>query len=119
MTTQEIANKLVELCRNGEFEKAQTDLFADDAVSIEPQSSPAFEKETKGLPAIQDKAQKWNAMVQEMHGVTVSDAIVAGNSFALTMRLDVTMKEGGHMDMTELCVYKLKDGKIISEEFSM
>jgi hypothetical protein len=29
------------------------------------------------------------------------------------------MKERGEMDMTELCVYKVKDGKITSEEFFM
>ena len=119
MTTQEIGNKLVELCRKGDFEKAQNDLFSQDAVSIEQESSPAFEKETKGLPAIHEKGKKWNSMVQEMHGLTISDPIVAGNSFALTLHMDITMKERGHMDMTELCVYKVKDGKIISEEFLM
>ena len=60
MTTQEIANKLVELCRKGDFEKAQNDLFSQDAVSIEQESSPTFEKETKGLPAIHEKGKKWN-----------------------------------------------------------
>lgn len=119
MTTKEIANKLVELCRNGDFEKAQTELFAHDVVSIEPQTSPAFEKETKGLPAIIEKGKKFNEMVEAMHGVTLSDPLVAGNSFALTMQLDATMKGRGHVDMTELCVYKVKDGKIISEEFFM
>jgi limonene-1,2-epoxide hydrolase len=33
------------------------------------------------------------------------------------MRLDVTMKGQGRMDMSELCVYDVKDGKIISEQF--
>jgi hypothetical protein len=33
--------------------------------------------------------------------------------------MSVTMKEGSPMDMTELCIYKVKDGKIISEEFVM
>lgn len=119
MTTQEIAGKLIEYCRKGDFEKAQNELFADDAVSIEPEASPAFAKETKGLQAILEKGAKFESMVQEMHGITVSDPLVVTNSFALTMRLDVTMKEGGHMDMTELCVYKVKDGKIVSEEFFM
>ena len=119
MTTQEIANRLVELCRQGDFEKAQTDLFADDAMSIEPEASPAFEKETKGKAAIKEKGEKWNSMVEEMKGITLSDPIVAGNSFALTMHMNVVMKERGPMDMTELCVYKVKDGKIASEEFFM
>ncbi len=119
MTTQEIANRLVELCRNGEFEKALTDLFSDDAMSIEPHATPAFDKETKGLQAIKEKGEKWNSMVQEMHGITISDPLIATNSFACTMRMNVTMKERGHMDMTELCVYQVKDGKIISEQFFM
>ena len=119
MSTQEIANRLVELCRQGEFEKALDELFSNDAVSIEPYATPAFEKETKGMDAIKEKGKKWNEMVAEMHSVTLSDPLVVTNSFACTMRLNVTMKERGPMDMTELCVYKVKDGKIISEEFLM
>ncbi len=53
-------------------------------------------------------------MVAEMHGMEVSGPVVAGNSFACTIHMDVTMKEGGKMDMTELCVYEIKDGKIVS-----
>ena len=117
--TTEIPKRLVELCKKGDFETAQKELFSDDAVSIEPSATPAFEKETKGLDAIEKKGQKWNSMVQEMHEVEISDPLVAGNSFACTMRMDVTMKERGRMDMTELCIYEVKDGKIVSEEFKM
>ena len=114
MTTKEIANRLVELCRKGEFENAQKELFAADAVSIEPYATPDFAKETKGIPAMKEKAEKWNAIVEEMHGLEVSDPVVAGSSFACTMRMDITMKGGERMNMTELCVYHVKDGKIIS-----
>jgi hypothetical protein len=119
MTTNEIANRLAELCRQAKFETAQKELFASDAVSIEPYATPAFEKETKGLDAILAKGDKWNEMVQETHSISVSEPLVATNSFALTMRMQVTMKENGLMDMTELCVYQVKDGKIISEQFFM
>lgn len=119
MTTQEIADSLVEYCRKGDFEGAQKALYSEDVISIEPQASPAFEKETKGLPAVLEKSEKFNAMVEEMKGVTVSDALVGTNSFAISMRLHAVMKERGEMDMTEICVYKVKDGKIISEEFFM
>jgi len=44
---------------------------------------------------------------------------VSDNSFACTMRMHVTMKGKGEMDMTELCVYSTKDGKIVKEEFFM
>ncbi len=117
MTTKVIAERLVGLCREGKFETAQKELFAADAVSIEPYATPGFEKETKGLPAIIDKGHKFQAKVEALHALTVSDAVVAGSSFACTMRMDVTMKGQGRMDMSELCVYTVKDGKITSEQF--
>jgi len=46
--------------------------------------------------------------------------LIAGNAFALTLGLDVTMKGQGRMHMEEVCVYELnKDGKIASEQFFM
>ena len=117
MTTQEIAHRLVGLCQKGDFGAAQAELFSEDATSIEPHSTPAFEKETTGLEAIRQKGEKWNSMVKEVHSITVSEPLVATNTFCCTMRMDITMKEGGPMDMTELCVYHVKDGKIISEQF--
>lgn len=119
MTTQEIANQLVQLCRKGDFETAQKELFSNEAISIEPRASEMFEKETKGLDAILEKGKKWQEMVKEMHSLTVSEPLVATNSIACTMRMNITMKEGGDMDMTEMCVYQVKDNKVISEQFFM
>ena len=119
MTTKEIADRLVGFCRKGDYEKAQQELFADDAVSIEPYATPAFEKETKGLKAIKVKGDKWNAMVEKTHDLDISDPMIASNAFACTMRMNVTIKGRGQMDITELCVYQVKDGKIISEQFYM
>lgn len=119
MNTQEIAGRLVELCRQGDFEKVQKELYAKDAISIEPYATPAFEKETKGLDAILEKGKKWADMVEEYHETKVSEPILADNSFAVTMFMSLTMKGKGPMKMTELCVYQVKDGKIISESFTM
>jgi ketosteroid isomerase-like protein len=119
MSTKEIAKKLKKLCERGEFETAQKELFAKNAVSIEPMASEAFEKETHGLDAILKKGKKWTEMVSENHSMEISDPMIAGNTFALSMHMDVTMKDGKRMDMTELCVYHVKDGKIISEQFFM
>jgi hypothetical protein len=119
MTTNQIANRLVELCRQGQFDTAQKELFAKDAMSIEPQASPGFEKETKGLDAIMEKSKKWGDMVESMNKMEVSEPVVAANSFACTMHMDVTMKNKEHWDMTELCTYTIKDGKIVTEQFFM
>ncbi|HEY1165691.1 MAG TPA: SnoaL-like domain-containing protein [Chitinophaga sp.] len=119
MTTQQIANRLAELCRLGQFEAAQKELYAEDAISIEPYETPEFAKETKGLDAIIEKGHKFESMVEEMHGGNVSEPLVAGNTFAFVMSMDMTMKGQGRMNMSELCVYQVKDGKVISEQFYM
>ena len=117
MTTAELANRLVELCRQGKWEQAQKELFSDDAVSIEPHANPAFEKETKGLNAILEKGHKFASMTQELHKVEISEPIVAGNAIAFKLIMDITMKERPKETWEEICVYQVKDGKIISEQF--
>jgi len=117
MTTQQIAARVAELCSQGKFEETQRELFSDDAVSIEPHDTPAFQKETKGLDAIIEKGHKWGSMVKSVNALEVSKPVSVANAFALTMRMDVDMNDGSHWDMTELCVYEVKDGKIVSEQF--
>jgi len=119
MTTTEIANHLVEFCRKGDFETAQKDLFSDDAISIEPYATQDFNKETKGLDAILEKGKKFRAMVDEVHNIEISEPLITSKSFACTLNMDVTMKGQDRMAMKELCVYEIKDGKIVSEHFFM
>lgn len=119
MTTQQIANRLTEICRQGDFEKAQRELFAEDAVSIEPEASPGFEKETKGLDAIYEKGKRFSALVDKVHHIEISDPVVAGNAFAISLNMDTTMKGQERSNMSEICVYNVKDGKIIAEQFFM
>jgi ketosteroid isomerase-like protein len=117
MTTQDIAAQLVTHCRQGRWETAQRELFADNAVSREPYATPGFEQETKGLAAIIEKGRKFETMIEQLHSLTVSDPLVAANAFAVTMAMDVTMKGQPRMQMSEVCVYAVKDGKIVSEQF--
>ena len=119
MTTQQIAERLVELCRQGKFEEAQKELFANDAKSHEPFPSPAFAKETIGLDAIIEKGHRFEAMVETTHGITMTAPLVAGKSFTSMLTMDITMKGKDRMNMSELCVYETKDGKIVSETFFM
>jgi hypothetical protein len=117
MTVPQIAHRLAELCKQGDFQTAQKELFADDAVSIEPQDTPGFEKETRGLKAILEKGKEFEAMVETFHGAGASDPLVAGNAIALSINMDVTMKGKERSVMSEVCVYEVKDEKIISEKF--
>jgi 3-dehydroquinate synthetase len=119
MSIQQIATRLAELCREGQFEAAQKELFAEEAVSIEPHATADFPKETKGLRAILEKGHKWGSMVEQVHGLTASTPLVAGNAIAMTLAMDVTMKGRGRMKIEEVCVYEVKEGKIASEQFFM
>ena len=56
-------------------------------------------------------------MTEKVHSLTVSDPIVTDNVFACTMSLDITMKGQSRTTVSELCVYEVKNGKIISEHF--
>ena len=119
MSTQEIANRLVACCLKGDWESAHNELYAQDAKSIEPYTTPDFEKEVTGMEAIRAKGKKFDAIVEKVHSLEVSDPLVAGNSIAFILTMDMTMKEHGRMKSPELCVYQVKDGKIVSEQFFM
>lgn len=117
MTIQELASQLANYCRNGHFETAQKEFFADDVVSIEAFATPAFEKETKGLAANIAKGQQFESMVEEWHSIVVSEPLITENTIAFTLDMDITMKQRGRTRMNELCVYSVKNEKIIAEQF--
>ncbi len=116
MTTQEVANRFNELAQTGQWEKIQDELFAEDAVSIEPPHSQGMQS-AEGLPAIKEKGKQFSAMVEEMHGGYSNEPQVAGNYFAVLMGMDCTMKGMGRNKMDEIAVYEVKDGKIVKEQF--
>lgn len=115
MSTQEVANKLVELCRQGQNLQAIETLYAQDIESFEQPGTPG--EHVKGIDAVKQKTQQWIDSVVEMHSGEVSDPVVAGNHFSVMMKNDVTFKEQGRMQIEEVCVYKVKDGKIVREQF--
>jgi len=118
MNTQQVANRLVELCRSGEFSQAQEELYAQDAASLEPEGTPdGTLGSVRGLDAIRRKAKAFEQTYEAFHGVTVSDPLVAGDFFSITMGLDATWKQGGRYSIEEICVYRVRDGKIVLEQF--
>ncbi|HEY0180215.1 MAG TPA: SnoaL-like domain-containing protein [Dokdonella sp.] len=118
MDTAAVAARLVELCRSREHERAQKELYAEDAVSIEMEGLPAgMPTVTKGLSAIFAKGRRFDEGLEAVHGGSVGDPIVAGQWFALVMTLDATLKGRGRVNMQEICVYHVRDGKIDREQF--
>ena len=114
-TTAQVANRLVELCRTGQYEAAQEELFADDATSAEPAFTNA--PVVKGRQAIIEKGKEWAQSVKEFHGTTLSEPIIGGDYFSVASSTDVTFHKSGRMTIEEINVYHVKNGQVVSEQF--
>jgi limonene-1,2-epoxide hydrolase len=115
MTTQEVANRLVALCRLGQIQQAMEELYADTIVSNEPAHAPV--KSASGKKAVFEKGKNFASMIEIRHGGSFSEPIVGGRFFSVAMTLDATFKGQGRMTLDEICVYEVKDGKIVWEQF--
>jgi len=117
MTTQEVANQLVSLCREGKFEEVLEKLYSTDVESIEPEGS-IFPNHVKGLSALLDKGKQWEEMIAQVHSSEVSDPLVAENFFSITMKTKVTLTGMSEpINMDELCIYRVENGKVLLEQF--
>ena len=115
-TTTEVAARFNELAKEGKYDQIQDELYADNAVSVEPSTSAGMQS-VEGLAAIKEKGKQFNEMVEEMHDGYATDPVVAGNHFSVAMGMDVTMKGQGRSRMDEIAIYEVKDGKITKEQF--
>lgn len=116
MTTQEVANRLVELCREGKYEQVVKELYSPDIVSVEQEGAP--DRIVKGLEGIATKGVKFQEMLETVNSSSISDPIVADNHFSCAMFMNVRMKGVPvDVDMNEICVYTVSEGKVIKEEF--
>jgi hypothetical protein len=115
LTTSEVANRLVELCRKGQILEAQQELFGDDVTSYEPVSSqipPAIGKE-----AVLAKGKHFASLIEERRSGSFEDPIIAGDYFSFVCKLDATLTGIGKVVWDEICVFGVKNGKVISEQF--
>jgi len=117
MTTQEIADALVQYCSQGKFHDAMEALYSPDIVSMEAGAPPGQSRESKGIDAVRAKGQWWSDN-HTVHTVKVDGPIVAGSHFAVTFIMDCTFKPTAKdIHMEEVALYKVADGKIVYEEF--
>ena len=115
MTTQQVADRLVELCRKGQIFEAQEELYGDDILSVEPEHS--RNARVKGKQEVFAKGKAFAGMIEERHDGFFSDPVVNGRFFTIAGMLDATMTGMGRQKLEEICVYEVKDGKIVFEQF--
>lgn len=113
MTTKEIADQLVSYCREGKFDEAYKNLFAENAKCIEPMA----EWSVEGLDNLLAKGANW-AKTTQVHAMSIADPIVAGSHFTTNFILDSTNTQTNERTtMEEIAVYTVENGKIVSEQF--
>jgi hypothetical protein len=117
MNTEEVAKKLVELCRNGEWRKALDELYGKDIVSVEAHEMENMPAEMRGIDQVRGKTDWWEKNM-EVHSAKVSGPFVARDTFVVQFDIDVTDKASKkRMQMSEVGIYAVKDGKVAREEF--
>lgn len=116
MNTEEIAKKIVELTRKQAWYDA-LDLYDDNVVSVEASGMGGGSPETRGKEGVRGKVDWWvNSM--DVHSFDVHGPFVAHDRFVVQYDADVSDKKTKERHkMSEVGVYTVKNGKIVSEEF--
>jgi hypothetical protein len=116
-TTEEVATKLVDYCQKGEWMKAIDDLYAKDIVSIEAREMENMPAEMRGIDQVRGKTV-WFENSFDVHSAKVGGPFVARDTFVVQFDIDVTDKASKkRMQMSEVGIYTVKDGKVAREEF--
>lgn len=90
-------------------------LFSEDAESIDPLNTSG--QPLKGLATLIEREKDFLSRIVAINKITLSDPIIAGSYFTLSLMMSFEVEGQGHMDVEEICLYKVKNGKIISQQF--
>ena len=116
--TAAVAEELVSYCRSGRNIDAINTLYSPDIVSVESMGNAQMPAETRGLDAIRRKNEWWAAN-NEVHSSEVDGPFVGeGDKFSVYYKYDITSKpQNKRAIMEEMALYKVKDGKVVREQF--
>jgi SnoaL-like domain len=115
MTTTETAKAFTEMLKAGDHEGAAKKFNAANIVSLEAMDGPMARVE--GAAAVKAKSDWWYG-AHEVHKSAATGPYINGDQFAVNFDVDVTVKETGQrMQMQEVGLYTVKDGKIVEEKF--
>ena len=115
-STAEVAARFNELAKQEKWFEIQEEFFSDDVKSIDPPHSPWFGY-AEGKKNVREKGETFVKGIVELHGASTSEPMVAENHFVVQRSIDVTTSGFGRVQLNQLMMYEVKDGKIISEQF--
>ena len=120
MTTKEIADQLVALCRAGRNIEAVDTLLSAEVVSVEARGDETMPAQMSGRDVIRGKNQWWIDN-HKIHSAEVKGPFPNGDRFAVIYNFVVTPvagpMAGKKFRMEEVALYTVGDGKITREEF--
>ena len=117
MNTEQVAQKVVELTRKQAWHEALDSLYDKNIVSVESRGMGAESPEKRGIDQVRGKTDWW-VQNMDVHNFKVSGPFVAHDRFVVQYDVDVTDKNSKkRMQLSEVGVYTVKDGKIVREEF--
>jgi len=116
MTTHEIATRFNELAQQEKWFEIQDEFFADNVRSIDPPNSPYF-KYAEGKDSVRKKGEDFVKRIETVHRVYTSEPLVSGNHFAVGREKDITVQGFGRIQINQIMLYEVRDGKIILEQF--
>ena len=115
-TIHEVVARFNELAKEEKWFEIQDELFADDVRSIDPPNSPYFSY-AEGKAAVRKKGEDWVKRIEAGHRVHTTEPVIGGNHFAVGREVDITVQGFGRIQINEIMLYEVKNGKIISEQF--
>ncbi|HZY79373.1 MAG TPA: SnoaL-like domain-containing protein [Cyclobacteriaceae bacterium] len=116
MTTRQIVARFKELAQEEKWFEIQDELFADNVKSIEPSHS-KYMGYAEGKANVRTKAENFVKDITAAHHRWTSEPIVSVNHFAVSREVDITHQTHGRIQINEIMMYEVKDGKIVSEQF--
>ena len=115
-TVDEVVARFNVLAKQEKWFEIQDELFAEDVKSIDPSNSPYF-KYAEGKSAVRKKGEDWVKRIEAAHRRHTTEPIIAGNHFSVGREVDITVQGLGRIQINEIMLYEVRDGKIVSEEF--
>ena len=115
-TVYEVAARFNELAMQEKCLEIQDELFAGNVKSIEPSNSPWLQN-AEGKALVRKKGEDWVKRITDVQRTYTSQPVIGGHFFAVGREAAITVQGLGDIEMKQLMVYEVKDGKIVMEQF--
>jgi hypothetical protein len=116
LTTEEVAARFNELAQQEKWFEIQDEFFSDNVKSVEPPAA-KYLHNTAGKTAVRKKGEDWVKRIETFHGGHTTEPVVGGNYFAVGRKMDLTVQGLGRIQIDQVMLYEVQDGKIVLEQF--